>query len=1155
MPLRLLRWSRISLLSWASGLLKVCASLELAIVLLVLLTAVLALGTCVESWYGEAAARFGVYGAWWFTALAALLAANIFAALLIRFPWKKRQTGFVLTHVGLLVLLAGCLLTHRGGIDASLPVLVGQANGRAYQDSYHFELTSAGSEPICVPFVSGPFSWIDYQKLPWFPWRLAGRDTGILYDRDGIRLEALDYQIGQRPQVSLRVSVDGHEPQEFRLGPAPSHPLASLPEGMQKIIAGRGRQVAVSLRPDEIDLGVEVLLRKFRRRLDPGSSQASHYSSLIDLIDRNDPGHTLQSDLWVTLNGPVDFRDPASGRSYRLFQAAANGSYFTLNYDPGRWLKYAGSLLVIAGIFCTYFLKPIFARPAGSILAATLLTVCGFAPAADAASLDWGVWQRLPVLENGRMMPLDTFARTAVKKICGSDAPQLGLAGSLSAGEPAAVVPAAVAELLEGQTARSFAAGELFMAWLVEPEKWEYVPFLPADDPQLRGDLLGLPLTDDDGRPLRYVSPRHVCHAVKYWRRLAEINRQEQQAAAAGQRAQFSAADQKAAALLESYTSYRRLSYSPLSPRDGRGRLLDKLSSLVQIWNDLEDSLLRFPAEKGAGAANPIAETIAGIQKLAALADKDEELSLSAAEPLLASLERSTAGIARQMADVAEHMRQSPPKKMEQSQIRRARMLMNVLAFRTGELARQAAAARLALYDNGESLRLAPALDAAALEADRDPNDDAQPWASLQTLLYGSDGLLGGYPRPQLQEMRTAWRQVADAYRDRANPRRPEQFAAATKRLAAALGELGRAVEPLRNALVMQEKDDELIRVTAYPPPGSTDAEVFYNRLDPFFWSWVASLIAVVGLAASLVALRKPMFWLGMLWLLAADALIVAGFMLRMEITGWAPVTNMFETIVFVALSAAVLGMWFTLLPLVTGTLLGRERLEQVYARRSVALVGAVVALTASILAYYASAFPKDIHPLMPVLRSNFWLALHVLTITASYGAAALAWGLGNVTLGFYLAGNYRKGREPDACAALAGLTYKVIQIAVLLLAVGTFLGAMWADVSWGRFWGWDSKETWALISLLAYLIILHGRSIGWSGNFAMALNSVLGFSAIVVTWYVVNFLMPGGKHSYGEAAGGQWLVFTVAAADWLFVAAAGLRYLLQPQAAGEGGG
>ena len=147
-----------------------------------------------------------------------------------------------------------------------------------------------------------------------------------------------------------------------------------------------------------------------------------------------------------------------------------------------------------------------------------------------------------------------------------------------------------------------------------------------------------------------------------------------------------------------------------------------------------------------------------------------------------------------------------------------------------------------------------------------------------------------------MKELRTVWRQVADAYRDRANPRRPEQFAAALKRLAAALGELGQAVEPLRNSLGMKEKDDELIRVTAYPPLlGSTDAEVFYNRLDPFFWSWVASLIAVVGLAVSLVALRKPMFWLGMLWLLAADALIVAGFVLRMEITGWAPVTDMLQ--------------------------------------------------------------------------------------------------------------------------------------------------------------------------------------------------------------------------------------------------------------------
>ena len=89
-------------------------------------------------------------------------------------------------------------------------------------------------------------------------------------------------------------------------------------------------------------------------------------------------------------------------------------------------------------------------------------------------------------------------------------------------------------------------------------------------------------------------------------------------------------------------------------------------------------------------------------------------------------------------------------------------------------------------------------------------------------------------------------------------------------------------------------------------------------------------------------------------------------------------------------------------------------------------------------------------------------------------------------------------------------------------MAAGTILGGLWADVSWGRFWGWDPKEVWALISLLTYLAILHGRYAGWFGDFGLAVGSVLGATAIVFSWYGVNFVLGVGLHSYGFGAGGQ---------------------------------
>ena len=131
------------------------------------------------------------------------------------------------------------------------------------------------------------------------------------------------------------------------------------------------------------------------------------------------------------------------------------------------------------------------------------------------------------------------------------------------------------------------------------------------------------------------------------------------------------------------------------------------------------------------------------------------------------------------------------------------------------------------------------------------------------------------------------------------------------------------------------------------------------------------------------------------------------------------------------------------------------------------------------------------IHPLVPVLRSNYWLTIHVLTITLGYAAFALALGCRRHAFPLH------PGREPAAASrssALNQLTYRAMQFGVVLIAAGTILGGVWADYSWGRFWGWDPKEVWALIALLCYLVILHGRYAGWVGQFGFAAWSVVRF-------------------------------------------------------------
>ena len=140
------------------------------------------------------------------------------------------------------------------------------------------------------------------------------------------------------------------------------------------------------------------------------------------------------------------------------------------------------------------------------------------------------------------------------------------------------------------------------------------------------------------------------------------------------------------------------------------------------------------------------------------------------------------------------------------------------------------------------------------------------------------------------------------------------------------------------------------------------------------------------------------------------------------------------------------------------------------------------------------------------------------MTITLSYAAFFLAFGIGDYGLFLYI-------KDAKAFKAkirdLSQDCYRLIQVGVVLLAAGTILGGVWADYSWGRFWGWDPKETWAFIALMGYLAILHARLVGWVKEFWMLAGSIISFSLVIMAWYGVNFILGAGLHSYGFGAGG----------------------------------
>jgi cytochrome c-type biogenesis protein CcsB len=308
-----------------------------------------------------------------------------------------------------------------------------------------------------------------------------------------------------------------------------------------------------------------------------------------------------------------------------------------------------------------------------------------------------------------------------------------------------------------------------------------------------------------------------------------------------------------------------------------------------------------------------------------------------------------------------------------------------------------------------------------------------------------------------------------------------------------------------------------------YPTQQIIAVEVAYNRWAPFRFAWICCAAALVLSLSGIIANKRPIYIAAMTVFTAALAAVLVGFTMRTIVSGRAPVTNMFESVVYLGLGATIFGLFF----------------ELFHKKGIILAAAAAVSTIALVLADNCPVvLDPSLKPLAPVLRSNYWLTIHVMTITLSYAAFALALGIGNITLGYYLVG--AKNRE--TAASLAKFIYRSLKAGLLLLIIGTILGAFWADDSWGRFWGWDPKEVWALITLLFYAALLHARRIGWVGNFGIAVWSVLCFLVVIMAWYGVNYWLGVGLHSYGSSGGGQEYVLAAFLVQSIYVAAAALR-------------
>jgi len=290
-----------------------------------------------------------------------------------------------------------------------------------------------------------------------------------------------------------------------------------------------------------------------------------------------------------------------------------------------------------------------------------------------------------------------------------------------------------------------------------------------------------------------------------------------------------------------------------------------------------------------------------------------------------------------------------------------------------------------------------------------------------------------------------------------------------------------------------------------YPSDMKIESEVFYNEFKVF--NRLSYYYAIVGLIMILLLIQqilKERKWRNYI-IKFAFVLVGIGFLAhtvgligRWFISGHAPWSNAYESVIYIAWATILAGF--------------------IFSRKSLMTVAATAILSSLLLMVAAlNWLDPEITNLVPVLDS-YWLIIHVAIITASYGFLALGALLGFLNLILMVIQNStNKSRIAASLKELTFINEMSITTGLFMLSVGTFLGGIWANESWGRYWGWDPKETWALASMLIYIFVLHMRFIPKiKGIFAFNLASIVAYSSIIMTYFGVNFYL-SGLHSYAK--------------------------------------
>lgn len=303
------------------------------------------------------------------------------------------------------------------------------------------------------------------------------------------------------------------------------------------------------------------------------------------------------------------------------------------------------------------------------------------------------------------------------------------------------------------------------------------------------------------------------------------------------------------------------------------------------------------------------------------------------------------------------------------------------------------------------------------------------------------------------------------------------------------LGEVEKFNESLARYEAMQEN-----RFAA--ELGVVRFEAWFNKFAPFFQSWLMSGLVIVLIFISWLSWREVLTKAALWTLMLTFAVVTFAMFARMYIQNRPPVTNLYSSAVFIAWGAIaiclVLEGWF-------GGGIG-------------ILVGAVLSFLSTFIAHHLAAGGDTLEMMQAVLDTNFWLATHVVCVTLGYVATFVA---GFVGIVYTVRGLFTTSLDAEEGKTLTRMTYGLVCFAMLLSFVGTVLGGVWADQSWGRFWGWDPKENGALLIVVMNALILHARWGGMIKDRGIAILAMCGNMITLWSWFGTNQLGIG-LHAYG---------------------------------------